>query len=174
MSLSEERLRLGEARKLIFTNFCNLVPKEMLAVDFARSVMEIEREVAFVARKITEYRHRRSMQPAGLADWQTFEPYKEWLAKYAKVPEHRRPPAPVPQNDAAEKGMLPPIPCGTEDDILANRKALLWTLDFIGPETLATELLLPRLNVEQVHGNDAMDLAHAVRSAGANVREQRV
>jgi hypothetical protein len=133
--LSEDRLRLGEERKLIFQNFCNLVPKEMLAADFGRSVAEIEREIAFVARKITEYRHRRSMQPAGIADWLAYAPYQEWLAKYGKLPEHRRPLAPVPQNDAAEKGMLPPIQCDTEDDILAHRKALLWTLDFIGPET---------------------------------------
>lgn len=131
MPVSEERIRLGEERKYIFINFCNLVPKETLAVEFRRSVEQIERELAFVAKKITEYRHQRCIKP----------------------------------NPA--QGMLPPIACGSEEEILINRVGLLWTLDFIGPETLSTELILPNLVTHNIDPGDSLAfLAHMVRQTG--------
>jgi hypothetical protein len=63
VTLHEERLRLADDRRLIFENFCNLVPVEAMAEPFARSIEEIEREILFVGRKIREYRHRRCLRP---------------------------------------------------------------------------------------------------------------
>jgi hypothetical protein len=58
------RLRLGEERKLIFENYANGVDIEDLIVAFSRSRLEIEREIAFVGKKIKEYRFRRSVDAA--------------------------------------------------------------------------------------------------------------
>ena len=65
----EERLKLGEDRKLIFRNFCNGVPVEQLTGTFLRSADEIEREVLFVARKLREFRFRRTSE--GTAEQRT-------------------------------------------------------------------------------------------------------
>ncbi|MGD0144680.1 MAG: hypothetical protein ABSC92_16130 [Rhizomicrobium sp.] len=50
---------LGEERRLIFENVANGVPIETIMAAFRRSRLEIQKEVEFVARKITEYRFRR-------------------------------------------------------------------------------------------------------------------
>ena len=46
-------------RRLIFTNYANGVDIEAMKAPFARSAVEIEREIFFVAKKIKEYRFRR-------------------------------------------------------------------------------------------------------------------
>lgn len=58
-----ERLALGADRKLIFANVANGVPIEDIMATFHRSSDEIDREVAFVARKIKEYRFRQRIPP---------------------------------------------------------------------------------------------------------------
>lgn len=58
-----ERLKLGEERRLIFENVANCVPIEQIMTAFRRSKEEVEREIAFVAKKIREYRFRRRMPP---------------------------------------------------------------------------------------------------------------
>lgn len=58
-----ERLALGEDRRLIFENVANGVPVEDVMAAFRRSHAEIDREVAFVAKKIKEYRFRRQEPP---------------------------------------------------------------------------------------------------------------
>ena len=58
----EDQLKLGEERKLIFANFCNGIAVEELTEPFRRSKDEIEREILFVARKLREYRFRRTTE----------------------------------------------------------------------------------------------------------------
>lgn len=131
-SVDEERLRLGQSRRMAFLNFCNFVPKEEIAVSLLISVQEVERALMFVARKISEYRHRRCIRPN------------------------------------PEQGMLPPIPCDSEAEILQNRRALLWTLDYITDDALSTELLLPNLRSQIVDASrpkDVMEAARAVRAS---------
>jgi hypothetical protein len=55
--------RHGEERKLIFENYANGVDIENLMVDFKHSRLEIEKEIAFVAKKIKEHRFRRALIP---------------------------------------------------------------------------------------------------------------
>lgn len=55
--------KLGEERRLIFENVANDVPIEQIMVAFRRSREEIDREVAFVGRKLREYRFRRRLPP---------------------------------------------------------------------------------------------------------------
>jgi hypothetical protein len=50
---------LGEQRRLIFENVANGVQIETIMATFRRSRLEVQREVEFVAKKITEYRFRR-------------------------------------------------------------------------------------------------------------------
>lgn len=50
---------LGRERRLIFENIANGVPAENVMVAFKRSRLEIQQEVEFVMKKITEYRWRR-------------------------------------------------------------------------------------------------------------------
>lgn len=130
-SIGEERLLLGSNRRFAFLNFCNFIPKEDIAVTLTMSVQEVERALVFVARKISEYRHRRCIRPH------------------------------------PEQGVLPPIPCDNEDEILQNRRALLWTLDFITDETLSTELLLPDLRSQVVDANRPRDVIAAARAVRA-------
>jgi len=130
-AIGEERLLLGSNRRLAFLNFCNFAPKEDIAVALRMSVQEVEHALIFVGRKISEYRHRRCIQPH------------------------------------PEQGMLPPIPCATENEILQNRRALLWTLDYIRDETLATELLLPGLGSQIVEASRPQDLIAAARAVRA-------
>jgi hypothetical protein len=59
----EERLALGERRKLVFENIANGVPAEQVMQAFRLSREEVDREVAFVAKKITEYRFQRREPP---------------------------------------------------------------------------------------------------------------
>src|SRR5579871_4630671 len=113
-AVNEQHLRLGQSRRMAFLNFCNFIPKEEIAVALKMSVQEVERAIQFVARKISEYRHRRCIRPN------------------------------------PEQGMLPPIPCDSEAEILQNRRALLWTLDYITDDALSTELLLPNLRSQVV------------------------
>ena len=128
-SVDEQRLRLGQSRRMAFLNFCNLIPKEDIAVDLKMSVQEVERAIQFVARKISEYRHRRCIRPN------------------------------------PEQGMLPPIPCDNEAEILVNRRALLWTLDYITDDALSTELLLPNLRSQIVdRPQGVIEAARAVRA----------
>lgn len=60
----EERIRLGDDRRLIFENFCHGVSKPVIAETFKRSVSEVEREILFVARKCREHRHLLSRKAA--------------------------------------------------------------------------------------------------------------
>lgn len=131
-TIGEERLRIGQNRRMAFLNFCNFIPKEEIGPELEpkMSVQEVERALQFVARKISEYRHRRCIQPN------------------------------------PEQGMLPPIPCDNEEEIIINRNALLWTLDYISDETLSTELLLPNLRAQVVDSaQGVMEAARAVRAA---------
>lgn len=64
-----------------------------------------------------------------------------------------------------EQGMLPPIPCDNEAEILQNRRALLWTLDYISDDALSTELLLPNLRSQIVdRPQGVIEAARAVRA----------
>lgn len=58
-----ERLALGERRKSIFVNVANGVPKEGIMAAFKLSREEVDREVAFVAKKVREYRFQRREPP---------------------------------------------------------------------------------------------------------------
>lgn len=58
-----ERIARGIVRKLMFENVANGVPREDIMAAFRRSSEELNREVAFVAKKIKEYRFRRRMPP---------------------------------------------------------------------------------------------------------------
>jgi hypothetical protein len=58
-----ERLKLGADRRLIFENVANGVPMDQVRSAFRRSQDEIDRELAFVARKIREARFRTRMPP---------------------------------------------------------------------------------------------------------------
>jgi hypothetical protein len=53
-----ENESLGCDRRLIFENVANGVPIETIMATFLRSRLEVQKEVEFVARKITEYRFR--------------------------------------------------------------------------------------------------------------------
>lgn len=55
----DSRESLGQTRRLIFQNYANGVDVEAMKAPFRRSAAEIEREIAFVAKKIKEYRFRR-------------------------------------------------------------------------------------------------------------------
>jgi len=128
-SVDEERLRLGQSRRMAFLNFCNFIAKEDIAIALRMSMQEVERALTFVARKICEYRHRRCIRPN------------------------------------PEQGMLPPIPCDNEAEILLNRRALLWTLDYITDDALSTELLLPNLRSQIVdRPQGVIEAARAVRA----------
>jgi hypothetical protein len=117
----EDRRRLGERRRMIFENVANGVNIDALKTTFRASPEEIQRETAFVARKITEYRFQRR---------------------------------------------LPPIQCSTLGEIRANRVILLASLSKIGPMTLSTELILPRLLVHDIRSaSDFQEARHAVNSA---------
>ena len=59
----EDRLKLGEERRLIFENVAKGVPMQQVMASFRRSEAEVMREVAFVGRKIREYRFRRRLPP---------------------------------------------------------------------------------------------------------------
>lgn len=122
---------VGEARALMFRNFCNGVPKRDIADVFSRSVEEVTKDIAFVALKIREYRHLRCLNPH---------------------------PA---------QGMLPHIACETEEDILANKGPLLWTLQFLGPEYLTSDLTIPTLTMHTV--DKASHLVEAARGVRAHV-----
>ena len=50
---------LGSERRLIFENVANGVPIETIMATFRRSRLEVQQDVEFVAKKITEYRFRR-------------------------------------------------------------------------------------------------------------------
>jgi len=63
MTAVDNRLKLGEERRLIFENVANGVPMEKIKAAFRRSEEEVWREVEFVGRKIREYRFRRHLPP---------------------------------------------------------------------------------------------------------------
>lgn len=54
---------LGEQRRLVFENVCNGVPIPGIMQAFKLSQLEVEQTVAFVSKKIKEYRFRRHMPP---------------------------------------------------------------------------------------------------------------
>lgn len=169
MSVGEERSRLGDRRKRVFENFCNFVPKEMIAEGFEMSVSEVERDIKFVAKKIKEYRHLHCLRPSGLAKLR--EVISAWEKGGRKGP---RPEA--PRADNPMDGLLPPIPCDTEEEIIMNRVKLILTLEYIGPETLSTELVLPTLTTHSVLQKDAqaaMQIREATRAVRGNVREEK-
>jgi hypothetical protein len=53
------RESLGEMRRLIFENVANGVAIDRVMAAFSQSNLEVQKHVAFVARKIAEYRFRR-------------------------------------------------------------------------------------------------------------------
>lgn len=55
----DERLKLGERRRLIFENVAGGVPTEEIMAAFQLSELEIQQDVAFVAKKLKEYNFRR-------------------------------------------------------------------------------------------------------------------
>ena len=59
---------LGERRRMIFSNVANGVPRETIMRTFALSALEVDREVAYVARKIGEYRFERRLPPVACGD----------------------------------------------------------------------------------------------------------
>ena len=62
--MAEDDLRrLGERRKLIFQNVANGVQVEDIMAAFSASREDIDRAVAFVAKKVKEYRFRRAAPP---------------------------------------------------------------------------------------------------------------
>jgi hypothetical protein len=65
--------------------------------------------------------------------------------------------------------MLVPLACDTLDDVLLNRDLLARTLQFIGPETLSSELLLPNLRTHTIENID--HLKEAARTIRARMRE---
>ncbi len=84
----------------------------------------------------------------------------EFVARKICEYRHRRCIRPNP-----EQGMLPPIPCDSEAEILQNRRALLWTLDYITDDALSTELLLPNLRSQIVdRPQGVIEAARAVRA----------
>lgn len=66
MTAVDDRLKLGEERRLIFQNLANGVPMQSIMAVFRRSEAEVWKEVEFVGRKIREYRFRRRMPPVEL------------------------------------------------------------------------------------------------------------
>lgn len=106
-----ERQRLGADRRLIFENVANGVPMDQVRSAFKRSQTEIDRELAFVARKIREARFRTRM---------------------------------------------PPLACDDLGDIRWNRLALLETLRQLSDTYLSSELLLPRIGVENLNSPGAL------------------
>lgn len=62
--LDEQHRRLAEKRRLVFENVANGAPLETIRGAFRVSDVEIQQIVAFVGRKITEYRFRRSSEAA--------------------------------------------------------------------------------------------------------------
>lgn len=142
MSIGEDRIQLGQERRLIFENFANGIEIEALAEPYRRSPDEVRKDIGLVARKIAEYRHRRCLQPAGIR----------------KDPLTGRN---VGGNVPAEQGLLPPIPCGTEEEIRLNSNALLWALQFLTDENLSTEHLhIPTLTTHRVE-----NMAHVLEAA---------
>lgn len=116
MTAVDDRLKLGEDRRLIFQNVANNVPTENIMAAFLRSEAEIWREVDFVSRKIREYRFRRH---------------------------------------------LPPLETQGIRAIQLNRKALLDTVDKLGPEYLASDLILPQVHIETLdHPSKLLDVKH--------------
>ena len=61
--IADELERLGNERRLIFENAANGVPSEKIMAAFRRSEAEVEREIAFVGKKIREYRFKRHLPP---------------------------------------------------------------------------------------------------------------
>lgn len=61
--MSVDLERLGEERRLIFENVANGVPTEQIMAAFHRSEADVMREVAFVAKKLREYRFKRHLPP---------------------------------------------------------------------------------------------------------------
>jgi hypothetical protein len=55
--------RLGEDRRMIFSNVANGVPIQQIMSAFRRSEKEVMDEVKFVGWKIGEYRHRAKLPP---------------------------------------------------------------------------------------------------------------
>ena len=58
----EERRKLSEKRRLVYENVANGVELETIRTAFKVSEMEIIQIVAFVGKKITEYRFRRAAE----------------------------------------------------------------------------------------------------------------
>lgn len=115
----DDRLRIGEERRLIFQNYANGVPVETIMEVYRRSQAEVEKDVEFVVKKLREYRFRRQ---------------------------------------------LPPLDCSDERMIRFNRRPLLETLNKLGPEYLSSELILPKIGVQQ------LDSPAIVREAAQHVR----
>lgn len=66
--MTGELERIGEERRLIFENVANGVPIQQVMSAFKRSEAEVMREVAFVGKKIAEYRFRRHLPPLPCAN----------------------------------------------------------------------------------------------------------
>lgn len=64
--------------------------------------------------------------------------------------------------------LLPPLACDSAQDLRWNRRALLESLDKLGPEYLASELIIPRVTVHKVES--LADAQEATRRAGARSR----
>lgn len=60
----------------------------------------------------------------------------------------------------------PPLPCETLTDIRKNRRALLLTLAKLGPQYLSSELLLPKITIQQPRSpSDFAEITHRIRNS---------
>jgi hypothetical protein len=59
---------LGEQRRLVFENVAGGVPLPDIMAAFSLSQLEVEQHVAFVGKKIAEYRFKRHMPPLATND----------------------------------------------------------------------------------------------------------
>lgn len=88
-----------------------------------------------------------------------------FVAKKIREYRHRRCVEPNP-----EQGLLPPVPCDTEHEIRSNRHQLLWTLKYLGPEYLTSDLLLPTLVTQKIEADRPEQFMEAARAIRAGAR----
>lgn len=138
-----ELVERGNQRKHIFINFCNGVPFEDIMVTFKRSRLEVEKEIAFVARKIQFSRHKGL---TGIVP--ILERIQRELAKrerddglIASLKE---------KASVLRKCAGAAIECDLLTDIRINRVALLVAVERLGPIYLSSEVLVPRVHIQRV------------------------
>jgi len=61
--MTQEPINVGLRRQLVFENAVIGVPIADIMAAFSLSELEVQQDIAFVRRKLTEYRFRRAMPP---------------------------------------------------------------------------------------------------------------